>query len=650
MIRIIIILVISLVLFPPGILSQDFTRGVNLTSWFQTSSAASVHFGKYSKQDFENIKSLGCDVIRLPINLHSMTDGAPNYNLDPLLFYFLDQVIDWAEELEIHLILDNHSFDPAVDTNPTVLSILLPVWRQMAERYKDRSNLINYEILNEPHGINDDTWNSIQGAIIKAIREVDTTHTIIVGPAGWNSYHNLQYMPEYSDTNLIYTFHFYDPLIFTHQGASWTDPSMVELGSVPFPYDQSAMPSFPSSLIGTWIHSSFNNYSNDGTVAKVQSLIDIAVNFKEQRNVKIFCGEFGVYIPNSDNSDRTYWYEVVRTYLEEMEIAWTIWDYQGGFGLYEKGSNQLFDYDLNMPLIQALGLNEVEQSDFIITPDTTGFIIYSDFIENGIQASSWSSGSKLSYYNDYSPAEGNFSISWEDAEQYNAIGFDFIPNKDLGNITNDFSLRFYLKGDTPLTEFDIRFVDSKIDDPNDHPWRMKYTVNAFTAPFDSSWHLVEIPLKDFSEGGSWDNETWYNSIGAFDWSAVDKFEIVAEQKALTGISLWFDQIEIYDPNTTSVDKDVIENNFTLYQNFPNPFNPVTTIKYSIPLNERRETSNVKLIVYNILGREVATLINQKQKPGNYQISWDAGSHSSGIYFYKLIASPYVEIKKMILLK
>lgn len=94
-----------------------FSRGVNLTNWFQAGSARQIPFTKYNQQDLANIKSLGCDVIRLPINLHAMTEDAPDYTLDPLFLFFLDQVVDWAEELELHLILDNHTFDPSSSTS-----------------------------------------------------------------------------------------------------------------------------------------------------------------------------------------------------------------------------------------------------------------------------------------------------------------------------------------------------------------------------------------------------------------------------------------------------------------------------------------------------------------------------------------------------
>lgn len=275
------IVLLLLILLSLKIIAQEspFTKGINLTGWFQVSTPNQIHFTKYTKDDFEKIKSLGVDVIRLPINLHYMTNGAPNYELHSLFTRFLDEAVDWAEELELNLILDNHTFDPFVSTDPNIGNILIPVWRNMAEHFKDRSKLVYYEILNEPHGIEDAIWNNIQQQVIDEIRNIDSIHTIIVGPAGWNSYNNLKYMPTYDDNNLIYTFHFYDPFLFTHQGASWVTPSLVPLSGVPFPYNPSNMPQLPNDLVSTWVAGAFNNYQNDGTIGKVRQLIDLAVAF-----------------------------------------------------------------------------------------------------------------------------------------------------------------------------------------------------------------------------------------------------------------------------------------------------------------------------------------------------------------------------------
>jgi len=97
----------------------------------------------------------------------------------------------------------------------------------------------------------------------------------------------------------------------------------------------------------------------------------------------------------------------------------------------------------------------------------------------------------------------------------------------------------------------------------------------------------------------------------------------------------------------------IPNDFKIYQNYPNPFNPTTNIRYSI----KRETSlhggsstNVKLIVYEIQGKVIETLVNEKQKPGTYEVSFEGSNLSSGIYFYRIQAGDFIQVKKMVLVK
>ncbi len=94
----------------------------------------------------------------------------------------------------------------------------------------------------------------------------------------------------------------------------------------------------------------------------------------------------------------------------------------------------------------------------------------------------------------------------------------------------------------------------------------------------------------------------------------------------------------------------VPENYSLSQNYPNPFNPVTKIKFAIPPVRQRHAFDVQLIVYNILGREIATLVNQQLKPGTYEVEWDGSNNPSGVYFYKLTSGDFIESRKMIFIK
>ena len=98
------------------------------------------------------------------------------------------------------------------------------------------------------------------------------------------------------------------------------------------------------------------------------------------------------------------------------------------------------------------------------------------------------------------------------------------------------------------------------------------------------------------------------------------------------------------------DRQVIPKKFELFQNYPNPFNPATTINYSIPAFETGHAPSVHLKVFDILGREVASLVNETKTPGNYKVNFNASNLASGVYFYRLQAGNFIQTKKMILMK
>ena len=545
---------------------MPFTKGVNLTNWFQVNEVGQIQINKYTKKDFEQLKSLGCDVIRLPIHLHSHTSGQPNFEVNPLLFEFLDEIVAWAEDLNMHLILDNHTFDPSGFTPLTIDLPLLKIWPQIAMHFNGKYKYIYFEILNEPNGIPDTAWNQIQGKVITAIRQVNKEHTIIVGPSNWNNYQNLKSMPVYEDKNLIYTFHFYEPFLFTHQGASWTTPSMSSLKDVPFPYQKSKMPGFPTQLKGTWVESAFNDYGRIGHIDYVKEQLSIAVKFAKERNVPIYCGEFGVFASASPEIDRTFWYEYIRKELESQKISWTIWDYHGGFGLFENGTNGIFDYDLNIPLVKALGLNVPPQTNYEKKPLDSEKWLYRERLSTELKESSYGAGLINYYYKDNSFA-GKYAISWKNPKQYDAIGWEFHPEVDARlMLQQNFVLSFYVKGNIIGKSIDVRFLDSKTG-PGDRPWRTTFRLDDKIVKWDDTWQLIQIPLYKFKEQGAWDENKWHNPEGKFDWTSVDRIEFVAESSDLLSGILYFDEIRL-KPSSPSFTSQI--SNLPKFDLYPNP--------------------------------------------------------------------------------
>jgi hypothetical protein len=140
--------------------------------------------------------------------------------------------------------------------------------------------------------------------------------------------------------------------------------------------------------------------------------------------------------------------------------------------------------------------------------------------------------------------------------------------------------------------------------------------------WDGGEHWV---VMNWGTGGTW-NDLGLNSG---EWSSVTR--AVIERIGSTNIS-----------RDESVN---IPSCFDLFQNYPNPFNPTTTIRYALP-----SSANVKLTIHDILGREITTLVNEEQSAGWKEVEWNGSASSSGIYFYKLEAGGFTEVKKLMLLK
>ncbi|HQF44013.1 MAG TPA: T9SS type A sorting domain-containing protein, partial [Ignavibacteriaceae bacterium] len=134
----------------------------------------------------------------------------------------------------------------------------------------------------------------------------------------------------------------------------------------------------------------------------------------------------------------------------------------------------------------------------------------------------------------------------------------------------------------------------------------------------------------------------YSFIGD---SGVGKISGISGFGKTTFDQLTNNKIHLFAKVDGTISNQILPREFSLEQNYPNPFNPVTTIKYNLP-----KASEVALTIYDVLGREIKTIVNEQQQPGSYEVKWDASNVSSGIYFYQLKTNDYVDMKKMVLLK
>ncbi len=180
-------------------------------------------------------------------------------------------------------------------------------------------------------------------------------------------------------------------------------------------------------------------------------------------------------------------------------------------------------------------------------------------------------------------------------------------------------------------------------------------VGQFWEESDSTWENAQRHVQEYDMDGNttylsfqfWQNDEWVFNFGSL------RIEI-SEDK-----SLFYFGGEVYlyyESSTTAVDNsNLLPSEFSLEQNYPNPFNPTTTIKYQIAknklqINSNDQFQNVTLKIYDILGNEVATLVNENQAPGVYEVNFNAAAFSSGVYFYSIQAGDFVQTKKMILLR
>lgn len=536
-----------------------FTKGVNLTGWFEMWSPGVPNLELYHKSDFEDLQKLGCDVIRLPIHFDMFVVDQKTQKVNEIIFDYLDKACDWAEELGIFLVVDNHSFnqDPYPGA-PEVKNHLEKIWPQIAKRYKDRSAYILYEILNEPR-IQMKDWEDIQASTLKAIRKIDKRHTVVVSGSDWGSLDSLRNMKLLNDDNLIYTFHCYDPFVFTHQGASWCDKYMSALKNVPFPYDKNRLPKMEGILKGSYIESNLNHdYKKNSSREFLKATLQKGIDFSARNNVAVWVGEMGVYSKEAPYEDRLEWFRTMGSIYKELNLPFCVWGYDDQFGFFKKGSRLEFPYDLDLQIVEGLGMKvpdfDPSERSKKIGAIEIPFQIYSDFYGKDLSLTTYSANSATVFNmaDKTNPAEGKFCIKLADLKQYGSMDFIFkrIDLSQFNGNEEKYCLSMKVKFTSSRQALQLRFIMNDEIENGTYPWRLAYDLKAFGKKLNE-WQQVEIPLSSFRVTGGWSGKEskWYaysdqlSRTNPFDWSQVNALGFAAENGDLLG-EVFFDDIKI----------------------------------------------------------------------------------------------------------
>ena len=344
-------------------------RGINLSEWF-----AQVYDPKgYTKEHFESwtttddvalVKSMGFDHVRLSINPQPMMRHNRADELPPEYLSNLDAAVKMILDHGLAVIIDMHpdsDFKARLVEHDDFVEQFSDFWRAIARHYSNLDpEMVYFEVLNEPEFRDRYRWAGAQAKLAWAIREGAPQHTIIAGGANWSDIDDLVASTPLSDRNVIYNFHFYDPHVFTHQGATWGVNYWHFENQLAYPASMETAEKVAAREPDPLNQLAVLRYGLDHWDAhRIEVEIGQAAKWGKRWNVPLTCNEFGVYRRDSDPQDRARWLDDVRSTLERDGIGWNMWDFGGrddgkGFGVVngpKEGPNTPDELTL-----QALGL------------------------------------------------------------------------------------------------------------------------------------------------------------------------------------------------------------------------------------------------------------------------------------------------------
>lgn len=343
------------------------SRGINLAFWFWYTPEDID--GRFSDDDFALIRDLGFTFVRVPIDLGFIMDegSADLLNRDNLAY--LDRGFERLLAHDLAIIVDLHStsladsdaanYSGALE-DPAFVTVFTRFWQSFADYLANERSydpeMVFFGPMNEPVFEADPSmWPPIQASLLAAVRAVAPQHTLIATGARWSNLDTLLELQMLDDPNIVYDFHFYEPFVFTHQGAEWSWEGVIPLRDVPYPSSPEGVAPLLDGLPDI-AREALKWYGQEQwDAAELEARISRAGEWAAANNARVICTEFGVYGTYAPHESRVQWIGETRALFEQYGIGWAMWEYDDSFGLVRRSPGRARTLDRDVAA--ALGLN-----------------------------------------------------------------------------------------------------------------------------------------------------------------------------------------------------------------------------------------------------------------------------------------------------
>jgi endoglucanase len=352
-----------LVPFVPASRLAHLRHGLNASEWFaqvyDKRGYTKEHFESWTTvQDIALMQSMGFDHVRLSVDPQPMMVSHRPDEIPAEYLGYLDAAVKMILDHGLAVVIDLHpdsGFKARLTKDDSFIEELADFWRALARHYSTwDAERVCFEILNEPEFSDRYRWYGVQAKLAAAIREGAPRHTMIATGAHWSDDDDLVFIEPLRDPNVIYNFHFYEPHIFTHQGANWGAYFWHWVKGLHYPSSPESAAKVAAGVPDAVDRMAVIRYGQEHwDAARIDAEIAQVAEWARQHGVPVVCNEFGVYREYADPRDREAWIHDVRTALERQGMGWTLWDYSGSFGVVTKKDGRNIADEITL---RALGL------------------------------------------------------------------------------------------------------------------------------------------------------------------------------------------------------------------------------------------------------------------------------------------------------